>query len=252
MAATISNPASALGEKIGHVFEDAIQRNVMPVIKECGFTAGPEKMKNGSDNKYQIDLVVRNAQGKPVILIETKYIRYKKHNRDKGSWLCTAHYNLKKSHPSIRKLTAVLAGNWSGPSLEMMKSFGMEIIRIPFGKFVDVLQEYGIEFDWPEKDKETPRKSLGVFDSMPENKRREMGDRMVEDAIRDLRDDVKAILTSDMSINRRISHVEVVMKTEMNESIMYEFDNVSEAIAKLASLTSDKPMSNDDVNEDST
>ena len=105
---TISNPASALGEKVGHVFEAAVRRNMLPTIRELGFDARPEKMVNGSNNRYSIDLVVRDKLGKPVILFETKYIRYKKRNRDKASWLCTAHYNLKKSHPSIRKLTAVL------------------------------------------------------------------------------------------------------------------------------------------------
>lgn len=241
--ATISNPASALGEKIGHIFEDAVQRNVMSTIMECGFTAKPEKMKNGSDNKYQIDLVVRDKYGKPVILVETKYIRYKKHNRDKGSWLCTAHYNLKKSHPSIRKLTAVLAGNWSEPSLEMMKSFGMEIIRIPFDKFVDVLLEYDVEFDWPEKDKETPRKSLGVFDLLSDDKKKKIGDELIADIIEKLKDDVRTILTSDMSMERRVSSLEVVLRTELNESIMYTFESVPDAIAGLAKFTEDRPLS---------
>ena len=240
--ATISNAASALGEKVGHMFEDAIRRNIIPTIEQCGFTAKPEKMKNGSNNKYQIDLVVRDKKNNPVILIETKYIRYKKHNRDKGSWLCTAHYNLKKSHPTIRKLTAVLAGNWSEPSLEMMRSFGMEIIRAPFGQFVDVLRGYSIEFDWPEKDKETPRKSLIVFDALSGDKKKEIGDKLVAGVIDKLKTDVREVLTSDLSIERRVSNVEIILRTELNESMMHTFKSVPEAIAKLAEFTEDRPM----------
>lgn len=245
--ARVSNSASALGEAVGHVFEDAVQRNLMPAIAERGFQARPESMLNGSDNKYQIDLVVRDGSNKPVVLVETKYIRYKKHNRDKGSWLCTAHYNLKKSHPSIRKLTAVLAGNWSAPSLEMMRSFGIEIIRIPFDHFVGVLRSYGVEFDWPENDKETPRRALEAFESLPADTRREMGDRLVEGIIDRLRADVIRILTSDTSIERRVSNVEVLLRTELNESILLEFKSVSDAIAHLARLTADRPMSGEEV-----
>lgn len=40
---------------------------------------------------YNIDSVIANELMQPLILFECKYIRYKKHNRDKGSWLCTSH-----------------------------------------------------------------------------------------------------------------------------------------------------------------
>lgn len=244
---TVSNSASALGEKVGHVLEAAVARNMIPVIQNLGFDAGPEQMANGSNNKYSIDLVVRDKNKRPVILFETKYIRYKKHNRDKASWLCTAHYNLKKSHHSIRKLTAVLAGNWSEPSQEMMRSFGIEIVMVPFAKLVEVLRRYGVEFDWGEKDRDTPARSLVAFDRLSKAELNRIGDMFLDDIIEKLRRDAKSILQDDTSIDRRVSHVEVVLRTELNESILYEFDSVPDAIAKLASLTLDRPMSNNEL-----
>ena len=215
---SVSNHASALGGKVGHVLENAIHRNLMPVIEKYGFTAKSEKMKNGSDNRYQIDLVVRDSDDKPVILFESKYIRYKKHNRDKGSWLCTAHHNLKKTHPTIRKLTAILAGNWSEPSLEMLRSFGVEPFLIPFKSMVEVLGKYGVKFDWAEKDKDTPRQSLETFDALSDKEKLKIGDLLVSNVIEAVKNDMETMLKSDKPIERRVSNVEIVLRTELNES----------------------------------
>lgn len=243
----MANSASALGEKIVHVFEEAVRRNIMPTIEECGFSAKPEKMKNGGNNEYQVDLVVRDGNDNPVMLVETKYIRYKKHSRDKGRWLCVAHHNLKKSHPTIRKLTAILAGNWTQPSLALMNDFGIEAMRVPFQKFVGVLEKYDIEFKWPESDGDIPAKSLESFNSLSDGQKEEMGNELVEDIMEDLKQDVRKVLKSDLSIERRVSHVEVVLRTELNESIMHTFNSVPEAISELAKITSDRPMSSEDI-----
>lgn len=243
----VANYAATLGEGVGRLFEEAVVRNVVPVVEDLGHTAMPEKMKNGSNNKYQIDLVVRDKNGKPVILIESKYIRYTKHNRDKGSWLCTAHYNLKKTHPSIRKLTAILAGNWSDPSLEMMRSFGVDPVRVEFGVFTSVLSKHGIQFNWDEKDKETPRKSLKKFEQLTSKQKQAIGDELISGVTEKIKNDIRNMLKADTPPERRVSNVEVVLRTDLNESIAYEFSTVHEALKQLANLTADRPVSDDDI-----
>lgn len=37
--------------------------------------------------EYKIDAVIANHAMQPIILFESKYLRYTKHNRDKGSWI---------------------------------------------------------------------------------------------------------------------------------------------------------------------
>ncbi|MBI4332849.1 MAG: hypothetical protein HY673_16395 [Chloroflexi bacterium] len=106
----VSNPAAALGEAVGKLIEKHITAAVASSVAAMGYTAGPKRLKNGSGNVYQIDCVVASEDGSPIVIVDPKYIRYKKHNRDKGSWLCVAHYNLRKSHPTIRKSVAILSG----------------------------------------------------------------------------------------------------------------------------------------------
>ena len=127
-----TNAASAFGEEIGKLFENAILKGLSETVKNRGCSIKPAKMKNGTGNIYQIDAVIFNKASKPIIIIDPKYIRYTKHNRDKGSWLCVAHYNLRKTFPSIRKSIAILAGRWSKPSIELIKSFGVEVLEVPF------------------------------------------------------------------------------------------------------------------------
>jgi hypothetical protein len=173
------NPASALGEAIGKSVEAEIQRIIRTVVEPYGLfvDVGGERigkragkkllLVNDTGNEYQIDTVVEDENGNPLILVESKYIRYKKHNRDKGSWTCVAHYKLRTTYPTVKKSVAILLGNWSQPSKLMMESFGIDLIEIPFNKLVEVLRKYQIAFDWHEKDSETPQKVGSGINSYP-------------------------------------------------------------------------------------
>jgi len=111
----IQNPGSALGEAIGAQMEMALNVFLKSLVEPLGchfISKGLEKnekttrsLTSSASNlparklllydkfgtAYNIDSVITNDSLQPLILIESKYIRYKKHNRDKGSWVCTAH-----------------------------------------------------------------------------------------------------------------------------------------------------------------
>jgi hypothetical protein len=140
MARNIQNPGSALGEAIGARMEEALNRVLDRVAQEHGchfISKGPLNDGTGKYKKlllyddfataYNIDSVITNESLQPLILIESKYIRYKKHNRDKGSWVCHTHQALRKRYRSIRSSIAVLAGNWSLTSQTMMRSHNVNL-----------------------------------------------------------------------------------------------------------------------------
>ncbi len=96
-----ANPGSAIGEAVGAEIEAALNHFLEQLAESTGHhfvCTGPRDTKTGKPRKllmydkfgtaYNIDSVIANESMQPVILIESKYIRYKKHNRDKGSWLC--------------------------------------------------------------------------------------------------------------------------------------------------------------------
>lgn len=93
----IQNPGSALGEAIGAQMELALNEYLAEVVGKYScrlISKGQQNPKTKKTTKlllydgfgtvYNIDAVVANESMQPLILIEYKYIRYKKHNRDKA------------------------------------------------------------------------------------------------------------------------------------------------------------------------
>jgi hypothetical protein len=103
----VANPGSALGEAIGALLEDEIHRILKPLAEtsNCVYIAtGPNDprtgkptkliLEDGDGNEYNIDSVIINNRFQPLVLVESKYIRYKKHNRDKASWVWYGSYQI--------------------------------------------------------------------------------------------------------------------------------------------------------------
>ena len=238
----VSNPASALGEAVGKLFESAVIQGLRQEVEARNHTIRPARLTNGTGNTYQIDAVVFDADKNPVVIIDPKYIRYTKHNRDKGSWLCTAHYNLRKTYPTIRKSIAVLAGRWSDPSKALIRSFGVETLEVPFGSMVSVLREYGVNFAWAEKDRATPRSSWERFAGLGDDARAAIASDLVEGILGRLIVAVTQVLDADMStLPSRISEVEVLLKTDRDEMLLLTFDSVVASLQAMTSLVSDRP-----------
>ncbi|MBI4266880.1 MAG: hypothetical protein HY668_00735 [Chloroflexi bacterium] len=237
-----TNAAAAFGEEIGNLFEDAIIKGLSEDVKARGCVIEPRKMKNGTGNVYQIDAVVSDKDSNPLIIIDPKYIRYTKHNRDKGSWLCVAHYNLRKTFPTIRKSISILAGRWSKPSVELIKSFGVEVFEVPFPIFISALGKRGINFDWAENDRAASTESWESFCQLTETQKRQVMGEITSGLMSPLRQDVIQVLDTDVNtIPQRVTQVEILLKTDRNKMLLSTFHSVPQAIAHLAGLVADKP-----------
>ena len=234
---------SALGEAVGKEFELAVIETVRETVESKGHEIRPARLRNGTGNTYQIDAVVFNAEGQPVIIIDPKYIRYTKHNRDKGSWLCVAHYNLRKTHHSIRKSIAVLGGRWSKTSKALVQSFGVELVEVPFEHIAAVLRRRRIEFDWPETGgEEVAQQSLAVFEALSAKALKDIRHDMIAIVAARLNKEVAQVLDTDVeSMATRVDGVEVLLKTTHGEIIVSSFNNVPGAMKALTDLVSDKP-----------
>lgn len=236
-----TNAASAFGEEIGKLFEDAILKGLSSDVKARNCSIKPAKMKNGTGNVYQIDAVVFDKNSNPLIIIDPKYIRYTKHNRDKGSWLCVAHYNLRKTFPTIRKSISILAGRWSKPSIELIKSFGVEVLEVPFSSFVTALKLKGIDFDWAESDRKASKKAWDKFCLLTHKQKIQIMDNITSEMIKLLRKEVIRVLDTDVStISQRVKQVEILLKTDRNEMLLSTFKSVPQALGYLVKLVADK------------
>lgn len=238
----IQNPGSALGEAIGSQMEQALNTFLNMLCEEMGYhfisasvIEGKKKllMYDQFGTAFNIDAVIANASMQPIILFESKYIRYKKHNRDKGSWLCTAHPAIRRRYQSIRSSVAVLAGNWSSSSLAMMRSFDINIFLIPFERICELLVHHDIVFDWGEKDRVTAREAWEHYSHLTESQQRAIGEEMVALVKEDLRSLIGRIL--DDSVKRDVEKVTIELHSNLGEVKIYEFGSVAEAIEFLNS-----------------
>ncbi len=246
------NPASALGEAIGHLIEAHVHTIVRDALKDtdCYVDTGgarPGKRKgtktllvNDTGNQYQIDTVVENAKGDPIALIECKYIRYKKHNRDKASWTCVAHYKLRTTYPTIRKSIAVLIGDWTAPSKKLMRSFGIDIIEIPFDILCDILLKHGVIFRWEEKDSLTSKTSLASFLTLSPQTLKEIATECLSSAESQLHDLVFKAISGKEVIPRNVATIELLLKTNQEEYVLKKFTDLPKAITYMVSLMNQK------------
>ena len=194
----LKNHASALGEAIGDSMEKALENLLTDIADKYGYyylTSGVRKTRSGKNpkkllmsdnfgNEYNIDGVLANQSMQPLIIFESKYIRYKKHNRDKGSWICNAHSAIRRRYHSIRGSIAILAGSWSGSSLAMMRSNDINLFLIHFDHICDILNEFDIDFNWEEADDEKDTRAWERFNELNSQQKQSIGIKMV-DSIKD-------------------------------------------------------------------
>jgi hypothetical protein len=241
MDSDIANPGSALGEAIGALLEAEIHRILEPLAQARGciyVTTGPTNPKTGratklilsdSDgNEYNVDSVIINNRFQPLVLIESKYIRYKKHNRDKASWICTAHPRLRQRYATVRKSIAVLMGSWSQPSKRLLNSFEVELFEIAFNDICDVLAQYGVDYRWAEKDRQKAMEAWRVFCRLPEEKRGEIAKKLVAGIESGLRMALETAL--DESIPRTLRSVSVIVRSNRGETFTHTFDSLQQAL----------------------
>lgn len=237
----ISNPGSALGEAIGAMLEGRIHEILEPLAKSRGYVyiqTGAADSQTGraakliltddDDNDYNLDAVIINNRFQPLVLVESKYIRYKKHNRDKASWICTAHTRLRQRYTTVRKSIAILMGSWSRPSKRVLRSFEVELFEVTFEEICNVLRKYEIEYNWAEKDQRQARESWGKFGQLPDRTRRQIARQLLSGIEAGLRQSLQATL--DDSRPRKVSRIVVVVRTSYGETFTYNFDTLKQAL----------------------
>ena len=188
--------------------------------------------------QHNIDGIITNEKMQPLVLLESKYIRYKKHNRDKGSWIYNTHTALRKRYKSIRASIAILAGSWSKTSLAMIESADVAVFLISFDFIVDLLKKYGVDFDWDEKDRTTPVAAWYNYDKLSEKQKMNIAKKMADlikdkllDLLREILDDTKP---------RAIKKLSVEILSSRGETSREYFDKKEDAIKYLEELDLDK------------
>jgi hypothetical protein len=178
----MKSPASALGEAVGHLVEEAVRKVITDIITPHGLSMGVHRQKI-SDKvgiKFEIDIPILEGN-KIIALIDVKYLRYKKHARDKGSWVVVAHNRLKASYPEIKRRLVILVGpGWTEEAKRMISTSCIDVISVEPELLDSVLSEFGIRFTWDEKDIEIPRIAWENFQRLSSDDLERIKERIIE------------------------------------------------------------------------
>ncbi len=242
----VANPGSALGEALGTLLEREIHSFFESFVKERGYiyvTSGLQNttgdrtgkliLEDHAGNKYNIDAVIINRRFQPLVLIEAKYIRYKKHNRDKASWICTAHTRLRQRYSTVRQSIAILMGNWSRPSRRLLESFDVRLFEIPFEDICSVLLEFGIDYHWAETDREKAYQSWTQFSVLSDEQKKLIGERLIAKISDKLKRELSSVL--DDSRPRRVKSLTITVQSTHGETRCLHFGDLKSAVEFLSS-----------------
>lgn len=248
----VANPGSALGEAIGTLLEREIHRILRPLAEEKGciyITTGPTNkpgketkliLTDSDGNDYNVDSVIINRRFQPLVLVESKYIRYTRHNRDKASWICTAHPKLRQRYTTVRKSIAIVMGSWSAPTKRLLTSFEVELFEVSFDDICRVLAEHGIDYRWAEKDRQQAMKSWQEFCQLSKRGRGQIALKLIAGIAQDLRESLRAAL--DESVPRKMRSVTVLIRSNRGETYSHVFPDLHRAIGFLRSFDEERDM----------
>lgn len=246
--------AESLSHKFGQIIGDLLELVILPRLEKFARKhklyldkKGERKARTGKKvswidnkgNKHDLDFVLErggteNKIGIPVALIESAWRRYTKHSRNKAQEIQGAIIPLAEKYKSSSPfIGVVLAGVFTGGSLNQLKSLGFGVLYFPYDTVVKAFRKFGINAAF---DEDTPEKEFkSKIDSW--NKLTNKADVAKEllKLNKKSADEFFASLTE--SVSRFVERV-IILPLHGQETVS---NSVSKAIDFLKNYSEDKP-----------
>ncbi|MFW2178012.1 MULTISPECIES: hypothetical protein [unclassified Moraxella] len=158
-----------LGQLIGVMLEKAIQPKLREILPDNSFyldTVNTDRNVRGKKrkvswvdyqgNKHDLDFVIEKNgtlenYGTPKAFIECAWRRYTKHSKNKVQEIQGAILPLAKTyHNENPFLGAILAGDFTEPSLKQLTSSGFKVLYISYNEIVDAYLSIGLDISFDE------------------------------------------------------------------------------------------------------
>lgn len=152
----------AMGQYIGLLMERKIRKLLIPYN-----LIAHEKWANSYGLTHEIDYVI-GTRRKPIVLIDSKYIKYQKHAREKANEIASMLISVKNAHSSVKLLIAILAGNFTPGSKRILSDRDIQVLHIPFETLAYNMRRHGLIIDWAEDDKMTAEKTWETYNKLSE------------------------------------------------------------------------------------
>lgn len=155
-----------LGQSIGIMLERAIQPQLRTVLGPTHFldSVNTHRSIRGKKvtwndmfgNKHDLDFVIEqngtdSSFGKPKAFIECAWRRYTKHSKNKAQEIQGAILPLAQTFSSEKPfLGAILAGEFTTPSLLQLTSYGFAVLHISYQEILQAYSSIGVDISYDE------------------------------------------------------------------------------------------------------
>ncbi|MBI6183636.1 hypothetical protein JEQ07_25000 [Serratia proteamaculans] len=164
-----ASPSHKLGQLIGNILESLFVPLLQDIANKTGLyldvVGQPRKGRRGKKitwedaygNTHDLDFVFEysgseNILGRPVAFIESAWRRYTKHSKNKAQEIQGAVLPIvNKYRIECPFKGAILAGEFTEPSLKQLESSGFEVLYIHYKSFLAAFSLAGIDMSFDEK-----------------------------------------------------------------------------------------------------
>jgi hypothetical protein len=180
------SPSHRFGQVVGNLLEEILLPELLRFCDERGLYLDRHgsrlNVRKGKkvtwEDKYgnfhDLDFVIEkdgseHRRGRPVAFIEAAWRRYTKHSRAKAQEIQGAVLPIAEKHElEAPFLGAVLAGIFTTPSLEQLRSLGFQLVYLPYESIVAAFETVGIDarFDENTPDQEF-RRCVDLIEALP-------------------------------------------------------------------------------------
>lgn len=249
------SPAHRFGQVIGGLLEEILQPELQKFADSRGLFLdkhGKRKdVRKGQKlswidsygNSHDLDFVIEKGaspgvQGRPVAFIEAAWRRYTKHSKAKAQEIQGSVLPIAEKYDWDRPfLGAILAGEFTKPSLEQLKSNDFILVYIPYESIISIFYEVGIDARFDEKTPDRDfKRCVDQIDNLPKQERNRLRIRLIE-INRGAFDEFFSKLRR--KLDRIISRVTILPLFGTS----LEFENVREAASFIANFDAAKPTS---------
>ena len=240
------SPSHRFGQILGEVLEKAVEPIVAAQAQKHRLyldKKGARACHNGAKlswldvngNTHDLDFVLERAgsasvQGAPAAFIEVAWRRYTKHSRAKAQEIQGAIMPLLEKHKnSAPFIGVVIAGVFTEPALQQLRSLGFSVLFIPTDSIVKAFAKVGIDAvadeDTPDKDFE---KQVAKYEALSRKKKAMLAAALLDDHQEDVK---KFSAAMEKVLSRQIERISVL---PLYGSVI-EFTTVEDALASLQS-----------------
>lgn len=144
--------ASSLGQWIGAIVSDGttqIWEEILCERKDFKLKkpeAGKSRtyLSNTRGQEKEIDDIICDSSGRPIIISESKWLKDARHLNDKGAWVALMS-EVKQQNISVKGAVSILAGPWDAGGNTDALNHVVQVVLIKTDDVYDLLSHHGIE-----------------------------------------------------------------------------------------------------------